>query len=92
MVTVWGRILGERGDGVWNATVVFRPVNAAGAYPKFVLSEGDGNFVVEGLTRGKYTVVVTHRFYEVHTFTMDVARDEYIEVALVRDLDHPRAY
>ena len=92
MVTIWGRILGEGGDGVWNATVVFRPSDPPGAYPKFTLSDGDGDFVIEGLKPGAYTVVVTQRFYEVHTFVMQVTHDEYIEVALARDLDHPHVY
>ncbi len=92
MVTIWGKVLGDRGEGVWNATVVFRPVDIPGAHPKFALSEGNGDFAVEGLVPGRYTIVVTQRFYAVHTFTMRVGQDEYIEIALVPDLDHPRVY
>ncbi len=92
MVDICGRVIGERGEGVWNATVVFRPVRTPGATPKFALSEGDGEFTVSGLVPGKYTVIVTQRFYAVHTFMLDVARDEYIEVSLVPDSGHPRVY
>jgi len=92
MVDICGRVIGERGEGVWNATVVFRPVRTPGATPKFALSEGDGEFTVSGLVPGKYTVIVTQRFYAVHTFTLDVTGDDYIEVALAPDISHPRVY
>ena len=62
------------------------------AVPEFGLSDGDGAFEVSGLEPGAYTVVVTQRFYDVHTFLMNVTRDEYIEISLVPDYEHPEIY
>lgn len=92
MVTVYGRVIGARGEAVWNATVVFRPAAGNGGFPKFGLSDGDGVFEVSGLEPGAYTMVVTQRFYDVHTFLMNVTHDEYIEISLVPDYEHPEIY
>ncbi len=92
MVTICGWVGGPRGERIWNATVVFRPrFNQSGA-ARFGLADGGGEFQIDGLEPGPYTVIVTHRFYEIHSFDYDVSQDESIEITLMPDLTVPRTY
>lgn len=92
MVTIRGMVFGDRGEKVWNATVVFRPVRGGEGYPRFGLTDGEGAFEVRDIAPGDYTVVVTQRFYTVHTFPMHVTGGDYIEIFLVPDRANRRTY
>lgn len=75
------------GAPIWNATVVVRPAGvpgtAGGWTPRFALTNDDGEFEIQDVPPGRYTLVTTQRFYKTQKQQIDVGySDLRIEIAL----------